>query len=109
MIDTPLKLESLVCAGGIAGLDVSPDGRFITFGSTVGGVSQVFVQSIDGGEPVQITHGDEASTQPKWSPRGDLIAYLQDIGGDENYQVYVMSPDGGTVRDVTKAPGKLHE
>ncbi|MBV9278776.1 MAG: S9 family peptidase [Chloroflexi bacterium] len=104
-----LKLESLVASGAITGLDVSPDGRFITFGSTAGGVSQVYVQSLEGGEPAQITHGTESATQPKWSPAGDLIAYLQDVGGDENYQVYVVSPEGGEARDVSGAPGKLHE
>lgn len=109
MTQRELNLERLMTTGAIAGLDVSPDGTFICFGSTVGGVSQVFVQPLDGGDEVQITHGTEAATQPKWSPRGDLIAYLQDIGGDENYQVYVVDPQGGEARDVTQAPGKLHE
>lgn len=104
-----LKLESLTSTGAITGLDVSPDGRSIVFGSTVGGVSQVFVLPIEGGDPVQITHEEEGATTPKWSPRGDLIAFLRDIGGDENYQIYVTSPDGSGVRDVTNAPGKLHE
>jgi dipeptidyl aminopeptidase/acylaminoacyl peptidase len=115
MPNRELNLESLIATGvfyghsAITGLDISPDGRFITFGSILHGVSQVYVQSLDGGEPVQITHGAESAAQPKWSPRGDLIAYLQDDGGDENYQVYVVSPEGGEPRDITNAPGKLHE
>jgi dipeptidyl aminopeptidase/acylaminoacyl peptidase len=104
-----LDLESLVTAGAITGVDVSPDGRFITFGSTAGSVSQVYVQPIAGGDPVRITNEAEAASQPKWSPAGDLIAYLQDIGGDENYQIYVINPNGGKSRDVTGYPGKLHE
>ena len=110
-----LDLESLIATGvfqalgGIAGVDVSPDGRFITFGSILEGVSQVYVQASDGGEPIQITHGTEKAAQPKWSPRGDLIAYLQDVGGDENYQIHVIDPKAGEPRDITNAPGKLHE
>jgi dipeptidyl aminopeptidase/acylaminoacyl peptidase len=104
-----LRLESLVSAGGITGLDISPDGRFVVFGSTAGGPSQIFVQSLDGGEPRQITHGAEAASYPKWSPAGDLIAFRSDIGGDENYQIYVVSPEGGEPRSITNRPGTMHE
>jgi dipeptidyl aminopeptidase/acylaminoacyl peptidase len=105
----PLKPEDLIRSGTITGLDVSPDGQQIVFGSTLSGVSQIYLVPIDGGEPRQITQSSEASTIPKWSPRGDLIAYLQDIGGDENYQIYVVHPSGGEPDDVTGAPGYLHE
>jgi len=115
MPNRELNLESLIATGvfyshsAITGLDISPDGRFITFGSILQGVSQVYVQALDGGEPIQITHGSESAAQPKWSPRGDLIAYLQDVGGDENYQISVVSPEGHEPRDITNAPGTLHE
>jgi dipeptidyl aminopeptidase/acylaminoacyl peptidase len=104
-----LNPEILASAGFISGLDVSPDGRFIAFGSTAGGLSQLFVQPLDGGQPVQITQGTERALQPHWSPSDDLIAYLQDIGGDENYQVYVIGADGGQARNLTVRPDAMHE
>ena len=63
-----LKPEALIHTGTITGLDVSPDGTQIVFGSTVSGVSQLYLLPIAGGEPRQLTHATEASTTPKWSP-----------------------------------------
>lgn len=106
---TALDLASLTAAGAITGLDISPDGDTLVFGSTAEGVSQLYLLDLAGGPPRRLTGDAERSTQPLWSPRGDLIAFLRDVGGDENYGVYVISPQGGEARDVTGAPGFLHE
>lgn len=106
----PLDLESLVIAGAINGVDVSPDGKRITFASSEGGRSRVYVQALDDPSSRRLLQtGDQAATQPRWSPDGNLIAYLEDVGGDENYRVCVIGPDGGEIRDLTNRPGKLHE
>lgn len=105
----PLDLAVLMRAGGVTGLDVSPDGRWVVCGATAKGPSRLYVQPIEGGAAREITSGEEAASNPEWSPRGDLIAFLQDVGGDENYQVYVMRPDGSERKNLTNATGKLHE
>lgn len=110
MAKTALDLRALVTAGAIHGVDVSPDGRTITFGSSANGRSRIYVQPLaDPSGLRQLTSGEQSATQPKWSPRGDLIAFLEDVGGDENYRILVTDPDGKAVQDVTQTPGTLHE
>ncbi len=55
--------------------DLSPDGRFIVYHSSVsGGTSQVFVQPFNGpGGRVQVS--TEGGLSPRWSPRGREIFY----------------------------------
>ncbi len=110
MSNTDSHIEALVSAGAIHGVDVSPDGRWICYGTSEGGRTQVWIQSLENrNERRQLSPGPEAAQQPKWSPRGDLIAFLQDVGGDENFQVYAVDPQGGRIMDLTRCPGKLHE
>lgn len=40
---------------------------------------------------------------PVWSPRGDLIAFVRQIGG--NFEVFTTRPDGKDVRQLTNVPG----
>jgi dipeptidyl aminopeptidase/acylaminoacyl peptidase len=104
-----LDLQALMRMPFNTGIDVSPDGKNIVFGVASDGPSRLFIQSLEGGEPRPITEPDVESAEPKWSPRGDTIAFLRDVGGDENYQVCAVSPEGGAVRDLTGRAGKLHE
>jgi serine/threonine-protein kinase len=55
--------------------DLSPDGRFLAYHSSVsGGTSQIFVQSFDGpGERIQVSTDEGVS--PRWSPTGREIFY----------------------------------
>jgi Tol biopolymer transport system component len=56
--------------------DLSPDGRFIVYHSSVsGGTSQIFVQPLTGpGARVQVS--TEGGASPRWSPTGREIFYL---------------------------------
>ena len=38
-----------------------------------------------------------------------MIAYLEDVGGDQNYRICVVNPVSGEIRDLTNRTGKLHE
>src|SRR5579875_2926246 len=82
--DEPLDLATLLAAPFLMGFDVSPDGRSIVYSSSEGGTPQYYGRSIEGDEALQLTNGAESAYGPKWSPRGDLILYRSDIGGDEN-------------------------
>jgi serine/threonine-protein kinase len=56
--------------------DLSPDGRYIAYHSSVsGGTSQIFVQPSSGpGARVQIS--PDGGVSPRWSPAGDEIFYV---------------------------------
>src|SRR5581483_6337799 len=93
-----LDVDLLTAAGTVAGVDISPDGKQVCFASSESGRARVYVMNVDGSDRRKLELGPEAATQPKWSPRGDCIAFLQDYGGDENYRVGLVNPATEEVR-----------
>jgi dipeptidyl aminopeptidase/acylaminoacyl peptidase len=55
-----------------------------------------------GGAPRALTHAGEKDSRPRWSPRGDLIAFTakreQEGRKDDEPQLYLIAPDGGEAR-----------
>ena len=97
----PFSIEELMKVRRVADPQVSPDGKTVAF--TIGDVNfdgnrvvnQIYVVSIAGGEPKQLTSGDKSSSSPRWSPDGKKIAYLT------GSQVWVMDHDGDNKKQVT--------
>ena len=71
----------------------SPDGRYIAYSSDRGGKSDIWVQQISGGDPIQITKGPAQNWQPAWSPDGQYIAYRSEEGEGG---IYIIPALGGT-------------
>jgi dipeptidyl aminopeptidase/acylaminoacyl peptidase len=57
----------------------SPDGKQLAFVRAVDGKPQVFILSLDGGEPSQFTHYKYGAGTPKWSPDGGEILFSSSI------------------------------
>jgi Tol biopolymer transport system component/DNA-binding winged helix-turn-helix (wHTH) protein len=73
--------------GSSGGPSFSPDGRMLAYHK--GPEFSLWVQRLDGGEPLQLaSHGDGASF-PVWSPGGDRILYTSSRG------IMSVSPLGG--------------
>ena len=68
--------------------------------------STLWLLSAVGGAPRALTHAGEKDAQPRWSPRGDLIAFTakreQEGSKDEETQLYLIAPDGGEARRAAK-------
>ncbi len=66
--------------------------------------SALWLLSTLGGRARSLTHCGDQDSQPQWSPRGDLIAFLakreQQGRKDDTAQLYVIAPDGGEARRV---------
>lgn len=101
-----IALEDLVRVPGVQGFDLAPDGRQAVVVWNAGGSPQLYIVPLDASAaPRQITEGPQAALSPRWSPGGDLIAFTRDTGGDENANIFLVGPEGGTPRQFTDTPG----
>jgi Tol biopolymer transport system component len=73
--DARVVSESLTTNGSPAWFS---DGRRFAYSADAGENFQVYVGSIDGAPPQQVTFGSSNSSEPAVSPAGDSIAYLSD-------------------------------
>lgn len=70
----------------------SPDGQSILFVRTVKEKPQLFIMSLYGGEPKQLTDFKYGATSPKWSPDGKKILFSAAIKLNEFIQDSVLNP-----------------
>ncbi len=81
----------------ISGVQLSPDGKYISFRKPYKDVMNIWIKGID--EPFEAARPVTADTKRPitgyfWSRDSKLILYVQDFGGDENYRVYSIDPNG---------------
>src|SRR5690242_2101211 len=79
----------------IAGAQISPDGTFIAFVKPFKGTRNVWVKKT--GDPFTSAKPITADTKRPiptffWSRDGKYILFVQDKGGDENFNVYAVNP-----------------
>lgn len=96
-----LSLERLYMTRAIGGTAWSPDGNTIAFVSNISGRNNLWLVPADGGWPMQLTISDQRQGAPAWSPDGKWIAYQSDYDGDEQWDIFVVSPKTGQVVNVT--------
>ena len=53
---------------------------------------------------MQLTRGEEGETSPRWSPDGDLVAFLAARGTTDTTQIHLLSNQGGEGRQLTNHP-----
>jgi dipeptidyl aminopeptidase/acylaminoacyl peptidase len=79
----------------------SPDGRYIAYRSDRGGKSDIWIQQISGGDPIQVTKGPGQNWQPDWSPNGRYIAYRSE---ESDGGIYITPALGGVGQQRKIAP-----
>jgi len=86
---------------------ISPDGKWLAFGAPADGVINVFVAPAgDLAKAVQVTFDKVRPVwQYFWSTDGKYVLYMQDAGGDENFHVFRVGPDGKDPLDLTPKAG----
>ncbi len=77
----------------------APDGKQLAWTSERGGRGDLFVGSLDGSAPMQLTSGPANDLFPRWAPDGKRIAFSSDRSGE--YEIYVMNADGTGVAQIT--------
>jgi len=86
----------------ISSVDWAPDdSRLVFSGVDERGLQQVHVVQMDGTGFTRLTQGPSEHMSPMWSPRGDLIAFVQFAPGATSSHVWVMDPEGVNQRQIT--------
>lgn len=91
---------------------ISPDGKRIVY--TVNEavmtadrsefVTQIWLADTDGKNAFQVTFGEKSSTNPKWSPDGNWIAFTSNRKDNRN-NLYVLRAAGGEAEPLTDLKG----
>jgi dipeptidyl aminopeptidase/acylaminoacyl peptidase len=100
-VEKNLSIEKLYMTRAIGGTAWSPDGKTIAFVSNVTGRNNLWLVPADGGWPTQLTVSDQRQASPAWSPDGKWIAYQSDYDGDEQWDIFLVSPKTGQVVNLT--------
>ena len=78
---------------------ISPDGRWIVYDGNQVGTSDIYLQSVGGQNPINLTQDSpDDDTQPAFSPDGDRIAFRSERQGGG---IFVMGRTGESVRRLT--------
>ena len=111
--------EKLVQITDVPGYDggpfFSPDGRKLVYRSDrqENHLLQVFVRELEFdaegsvigcGSETQITNDGHVNWGPYWHPGGEWLVFATSRHGHENYEVYLIRPDGSEATRVTHAP-----
>jgi Tol biopolymer transport system component len=97
------ELRRLIKPSGEAGSpEPSPDGRKIVYEDAESTRALIAVIDADGGHRRVLTQSGFQG-QPAWSPDGRWIVFERDAGPGDN-GVWLMRPDGGGLRRLTRNP-----
>ena len=89
------------------GFDLSPDGSQIAFSWNRTGRWEIYVLSLsEPGTPRQVSSGPGGKFNPRWSPDGRSLAYVLDLDGGENYDLYRY--DLATGQQINLTPDTPH-
>src|SRR5215472_18229826 len=91
-VEKNLSIEKLYMTRQVGGGEWSPDGKTLVFVSNMSGRNNLWLVDSEGGFPTQLTVSDQRESSPMWSPDGKWIAYMSDYDGDEQWDIFLVSP-----------------
>ena len=100
-VEKSLSIEKLYMTRQVGGSTWSPDGKTVAFVSNLSGRNNIWLVASEGGWPMQLTVSDQRQAQPTWSADGKWIAYISDYDGDEQWDIFLVSPKTGQVVNLT--------
>jgi Tol biopolymer transport system component len=92
----PLKPADFLKIKSLSEPQVSPDDKWVAYSlsevDTAANkrVSHLWMQSLNGNESIQITHGAEPASNPRWSPDGKYLSFLSSRESKTGSQVWLM-------------------
>lgn len=90
--------------GNKTDFQISPDGNYFSYMADYKGMMNVFVQKVSDTIGIRVTN-DTLRSIDDYLWKGERIVYATDFGGDENYQLFSVKPDGSELKALTPFPG----
>ena len=88
-----------------ASFRISGDGKYFSYLADFKGKTNIFVQAAtEGAKAIRVTN-DTLRSIGWYFWKGDRIIYQQDVGDDENFQIFSVNPDGSGALSLTPFPG----
>ena len=106
----PLTIDDIWAVQRVGAPMVSPDGKTVAYTVTTydieenRGNADIWLLSLEGGEPRRLTTNKASDTQPDWSPDGQRIAFIAKRDDDKAAQLYVIPAAGGEAERLTDMP-----
>jgi len=100
----PVPVEDLYVTRLIDSAVLSPDGADVALTTNLTGRTNLWKLSAAGSWPVQLVNSDDRQAEPMWSPDSRWVAYSQDKGGNELWDIYLISREGGSPINLTGTP-----
>ena len=100
----PVPVEDLSYSRTLGSNAWSRDGREIFLVTNLTGRNNIWKIPSTGGWPVQLTRSEERQGGLTLSLDGDTLYFTQDVGGDEQFDIYAVPANGGEVRNLTNTP-----
>jgi len=100
----PVLTNAVYIQSTYGDLNAQPDpvGTRIVWASWRTGFGEIWLSDAAGENPSQITHLNQFSGSPRWSPDGQWISF--DFNTSSGSQIYVIDPDGRRLRPITNTP-----
>lgn len=95
------ELKLSTSEGTWMNLDVSPDGKHITFDL----LGDIYIMNTSGGKATLLREGLPFEVQPRFSPDGKTISFTSDAGGGDN--IWTMNINGSDAKQITKETFRL--
>jgi dipeptidyl aminopeptidase/acylaminoacyl peptidase len=103
----PWTPEDMINAESANGFRISPDGKWVVWSKGVstkekdGRTSNLYLTSLTDKKEIQLTRGVDTNGNPRWSPKGDMIAFISTKPVPDakptmsKSQLWLMNPFGG--------------
>lgn len=100
----PVPIDDLGISRSFIGSAWSADGKSFFTSNNLTGRFNVWRSDVAGSWPLQLTQSDDRQFGLTPSPDGKTLYFRQDVGGDEQYDIYAVPTGGGTVVNLTNTP-----
>lgn len=83
------------------GYQISPDGKYLSYLAPYESRLNIFIEDLNTGETKRITNATERDIYNYFWKGNSTVLYVQDSGGDENFQLYASNITTGIPKNLT--------